>query len=278
VFPVNARGPKTPLIAGGHNAASADPEQIIKWWTRWPGARVGAPTGLGFVVLDVDIRVDRNGFDTLAALLGTAELPQTRFARTPSGGVHLYFEVPEPPIRNTTGASGRRGLGAGLDWRGLGGFVLLPAPGTGYEWISEEALAPVPPALMPKPVPLRVVGTPKPCAQLTPYGSAASMSALDNILRAPNGEQEITLHRECFAIGSLAGAGHVPPDLALELLLFVKDELTSYDPARPWRPGEVEAHVRRSFGAGLENPRPDWEETERALDEQLKGATDVDVE
>jgi catechol 2,3-dioxygenase-like lactoylglutathione lyase family enzyme len=164
VFPVNSRGPKTPLIAGGHNAATTDLEQIITWWTRWPGARIGAPTGIGFVVLDVDVRDDRNGFATLAELFGTAELPQTRTTRTPSGGVHLYFEVPEPPIRNTTGASGHRGIGIGLDWRGVGGFVLLPAPGTGYEWLSEaEALAPVPPGLMPKPAPLRAVGVARPC-------------------------------------------------------------------------------------------------------------------
>jgi len=188
VFPCNWRGTKAPLLPGGHNAASTDPEQIIKWWTRWPGA-ASARRPASLVVLDVDMRDDRDGFATLAALLGTAELPQTRTAQRRAAACIFISRCPRRLSAHTTGASGRRGLG---------GFVLLPAAGTGYEWISEKALASVPPALMPKPTPLRAVGTPKPCAQMTPYGSAAVMSALDNILRAPDGEQEITLHRECY--------------------------------------------------------------------------------
>jgi hypothetical protein len=272
VFPCSWSGGRAPLVKW-RAQASTDPEQIRQWWTRWPPAFIGAPAGIGFVVLDVDVRADRDGFDTLKALLD--ELPVTRAVRTPRAGMHYYFEVPEPPIRNTTGEYGR-GIGVGLDWRGEGGFVRLPAPGTSYEWVDTGPLAPVPPSLLPRPTPLRVAGVARPCTQLTRYGHAALLSALENILRAPSGQQEITLHNECFAMGSLAAAGHLPPDIALEILLYVKDFLTSYDPTRLWRREAVAEHISRSFALGMENPRPYWDETERRLDEQLKGATDVE--
>lgn len=52
---------------------------------------------------------------------------------TASGGLHLHFEPGDHGIRNTAGANGR-GIGPGLDWRGDGGFVILPSPGSGYFW------------------------------------------------------------------------------------------------------------------------------------------------
>jgi hypothetical protein len=92
--------------------------------------------------------------DTLADL-GFAILPDTPMVHTASGGLHLYFEPPaSPEIRNTGGARGR-GIGPGLDWRGEGGFVIVPSSGNGYCWDPQwnpetAALAPVPTALLPR--------------------------------------------------------------------------------------------------------------------------------
>jgi bifunctional DNA primase/polymerase-like protein len=139
VFP--CRGDKKPCTHNGHLDASTDPSEVRRLWRRSPGAAlIGSPTGFGFVVLDIDVREDRDGFATLARLLDSTALPETLTAATPSGGRHLYFEVPDPPIRNTAGERGR-GIGPGLDWRGQGGYVIRPATGTG--WVEETIALPL---------------------------------------------------------------------------------------------------------------------------------------
>jgi hypothetical protein len=132
VFPCNAH--KQPLLKDWPNTASIDPEQITAWWTRWPYALIGMPTGerTCIVVLDIDRKHGRNGVRTLAGL-GYAELPAVPTVLTAHGGFHLHFQRPEGGLRNTAGAGGR-GIGDGLDWRGDGGYVVLPAPGSGYRW------------------------------------------------------------------------------------------------------------------------------------------------
>jgi hypothetical protein len=260
VFPCHWReGPdkKHPLVAGGFHAATVDERRIRSWWERWPPALIGTPTGGGrFVVLDVDPR--HGGDGTLAALLGTAELPATPTVRTASGGLHLYFAEPDPPIITvTTGARGR-GIGPGLDWRGRGGYVIAPASGTGYAWLEETRplpLAAVPAVLMPKPAKEARLGAAATTNTLTDYGEAALTSATNRIMEAPAGEQEVTLNGECYGIGTLAGAGGVPVELALEVLMIAGRAMKSHDPRRPWRPGQVEEKVRTAFAAGLARPR-----------------------
>lgn len=269
VFPCHSAGErrKTPLTPNGYRDATGDPVRIKAWWRRWPTALIGTPTGRDFVVLDVDKQ--HGGFETLANL-GFATLPLTMTARTPSGGCHLYFAVPEQPIRNTQGAQGN-GIGRGLDWRGQGGYVILPAPGTGYEWVTDTLAverAAVPAELMPADtgIDTELVGTAHLCDDLSPYGEAALSSAAEKILSAPNGEQEATLNGQSYSIGRLAGAGHVPVELALEVLLAAAKEIPSYDPRRPWRPDQIESKVRRAFAQGLVKPRPDLADLMRELD------------
>ena len=145
VFPCNMAN-KQPLLAamkdpktgkkiagtGGVSRASLHPEEIRAWWKKWPLAMVGLATGHGrLFVVDFDPRVDEATGEEwtlerlkgeLEAQLGTA-LPPTLAARTPSGGVHLYFLWPDDggePIRN------RGNLPTHVDVRGLGGYVIAP--------------------------------------------------------------------------------------------------------------------------------------------------------
>ena len=58
------KGAKSPHTAHGFQDASKDAEIITAWWTRWPDALVGVPTGevTGLVVIDVDShRLDEAG-------------------------------------------------------------------------------------------------------------------------------------------------------------------------------------------------------------------------
>src|SRR5262245_2554003 len=59
VFPCK-RADKSPLTRHGFNDASTDPEQIREWWTQWPNAMIGMPTGAvsGIDVLDLDVKPD----------------------------------------------------------------------------------------------------------------------------------------------------------------------------------------------------------------------------
>jgi putative DNA primase/helicase len=137
VFPV--RPDKKPYTPNGLYDASNDPAVVTRWWTQFPNAAIGLRTGAesGVIVLDVDIGKD--GFETLARQ--TAEhgaLPETIASITGGGGRHYFFNHPGTPVRNTVGRTDESPLGRGLDFRGDGGYVILPpskhASGNLYAW------------------------------------------------------------------------------------------------------------------------------------------------
>jgi Bifunctional DNA primase/polymerase, N-terminal len=259
VFPCCPSGPrrKTPMVTGGFHSATLDEARITYWWRRWPQALIGTPTGHLFVVLDID---PRNGGDRTMVELGFAELPVTPTVRTASGGSHLYFAPPEDePLRNTQGSRGR-GIGAGLDWRGVGGLVIVPSPGSGYEWVRRGLeLAAIPEALRPAPETPQSVARAQGTGELDRDAEVALIRATSSILEAPAGEQETTLNGEAYGIGRLAAAGRVPRELALEVLLIAARAIPNHDPRRPWHPEQIEGKVRRAFAEGMANPR--WPES-----------------
>ncbi len=80
--------------------------------------------------------------DRLAALGELpAELPATWTVRTPSGGLHYYFQ----PVEGLANSAG--GLPSGIDVRGLGGYVIAP-PSPGYEVVDRTPMAEAPPWLL----------------------------------------------------------------------------------------------------------------------------------
>lgn len=194
VFPCIEEGPrrKRPRTPNGFHNARTDPATIRKWWSEWPNALVGLPTGSasGVVVLDIDCKMpDANGYDSLEDL-GHAILPDTPMVHTPSGGVHVYFANPERELRNSAGE-----LGAGIDVRGEGGYVIMPAPGSGYRWdpllnFKTANPAPAPDWLWPV-KPSRPIATVPICpvVGLDRYGAAAIERACDAIAYAPEGSK-----------------------------------------------------------------------------------------
>jgi hypothetical protein len=127
VFPCHDQGAlaKSPLVKKGLHAASLDPEQIQEWWSKWPTALLGVPTGaqVGHWVLDIDVHTGAQGPRSLAAWLAEqGELPATATVTTASGGLHYLFRWP---------ADGREVLSRvnvapGIDVRGRGGYVIAP--------------------------------------------------------------------------------------------------------------------------------------------------------
>src|SRR3974390_3296280 len=113
-----------PDLEHGFLNATTDPEQIRGWWTRWPNAMIGAPTGTRFDVLDLD---SKNGKDGLAVVSNWAELSPL-IACTGNGGRHLYFRPDGIPCTSDE-------IALGVDTRGSGGYVIVP-PSTGYSWLN----------------------------------------------------------------------------------------------------------------------------------------------
>jgi hypothetical protein len=135
---------KHPLTRTGFKEASTDSARIIRWWTESPFANIGIATGQVAGVFVVDVDLDKGGEVTLAAL---PTLPPTLKVRTGGGGQHLWFKHPGGLIGNSVCK-----LGAGVDVRGDGGYVVAP-PSThrsGRVYVLEQdvAVAEAPPWLI----------------------------------------------------------------------------------------------------------------------------------
>ena len=119
VFPCRPRG-KEPATPNGCKDATTGAELILHWWQQTRDANIGVATGARShcFVLDVDGSDGERELRELEAKYGP--LPATVEAIT-ARGRHLYFNWPSQPVRNSAGK-----VGAGLDIRGDGGYVLAP--------------------------------------------------------------------------------------------------------------------------------------------------------
>lgn len=113
IFPCNPgfidpKKNKTPLVSGGFKAATTDIGVVSTWWDKFPDAAIGVPTGYvsGIVAIDIDVREDKNGENSLA---------QTRYVfdsswqvKTPTGGRHIFFKHPGVHVNNKAGKFFRR--------------------------------------------------------------------------------------------------------------------------------------------------------------------------
>jgi putative DNA primase/helicase len=140
---------KHPRTPHGFHDATTDPATLHQWWTHWPDANLGIPTGAvsGLLVLDIDPRHGGHlTVEDLEAEHGT--FPPTVESLTGGGGRHLFYAHPG----GTIGSAAHR-LGPGVDLKADGGYVIVPpsvhASGQRYLWEAssipgEHPLAPVP--------------------------------------------------------------------------------------------------------------------------------------
>ena len=134
VFPCKPKD-KVPATPHGCKDATTDPEQVAAWWNGVYLYNIGIATGNGVVVLDVDINhnAGKYGDETLEELERQyGPLPDTWMCLTGGGGVHYYFACDDPALTVGTG------FAPGLDYRGAGGYVIVPPSthecGQEYEW------------------------------------------------------------------------------------------------------------------------------------------------
>ena len=129
---------KKPLIKGWPNQATTNSKQIQQWWTNNPNVNIGIVTGpsSGILVIDIDVKNNIDGMHSFIELCGDHGIPDTRMARSPSGGYHYYFLLPKGcAIRN------RVSFRPNFDIRGQGGYIVAPPSVIGeasYLWVDES--------------------------------------------------------------------------------------------------------------------------------------------
>lgn len=106
---------KTPATANGFKDATTDAERIRAWWTRSPDSGIGLATGHTFDVMDFDTYA--GGLDAYQQMLQRDSAIHGQVA-TASGGVHLYI--------TPTGKGNKTRMRPGMDFRGIGGYVIAP--------------------------------------------------------------------------------------------------------------------------------------------------------
>lgn len=114
VFPCR-KNDKSPLVKW-QAEASADEAKIRAWAKQYPACNwATSPDWQGLGVVDLD---GPKGIASWTSLCTGHQAPPTRTTLTPSGGQHLWFIGSLPPSQKR--------LGAGIDTRGVGSYVLLP--------------------------------------------------------------------------------------------------------------------------------------------------------
>lgn len=249
---------KKPLTTHGLHDATTSEAIIQRMWTRWPNALIAIATGRvsGVVVLDVDVRPNGSGFDSLDRL-GISILPGAPTAHTPSRGMHFFFEAPAYEVKNSASK-----IGPYLDVRGDGGYIIVP-PGPGRSWDPIKNIDITPPPPMPEWLVVHPVKLPppqqrrpsKPSGQLSAYGEAALDNAVKRIISAGAGEQEVTLNTEAYCIGTLVSGGEIPEALGLEAMHWAARKMPSFDDYRPWQASALERKVNKALADGMTNPK-----------------------
>lgn len=247
---------KAPLISNGFRGATLNERVIGELWKRNPNAVVGVPTGerIGAWVLDLDLKTNADGRKWLADMEAANEpLPPTMRVSTANGGEHIFFNY-VPGVRN------RGKLGAGVDVRGEGGFVIaagsVMSDDRSYTLTSDEPIADAPQWLLDLVLPPPVAHTPSDW-HYTPgnddrYVNRAVQAELDELAGTPAGNRGYQLNASAFALGTLVGSGALSRQEA-ECGLW--DAAVACGVARKDGERETRAKIKRGLDAGERQPR-----------------------
>jgi hypothetical protein len=230
VFPI-VPGGQRPAIAAWPARATTDPDRITRYFTAHPHYNAGVACGpSGLLVVDCDVpkpgTPDYGRPDDGAAVLARLAaphggIPDTWTVTTPSGGRHLYFRQPtgRPPLGNT--GPPHRPLGAMLDTRGVGGYVVAPGshrPDGAYALDDDTDPAPLPAWMtlrLSAGPPTATSATPvRPCAPVgdrRAYLAAVVRAELQRVAQAPRSGHNAAVFTAARALGQLAAAGLLDP-------------------------------------------------------------------
>jgi hypothetical protein len=251
VFPLAPRS-KVPLIAArdggrGLHDATTDQAQIRRWWGACPDANVGLRTGLTFDVVDLD---GPQAIEAIKDARGDGPRVSGPAVKTPSG-FHVYVQP--------TGMGNRAGVLPGVDYRGVGGYVVAPPSvhpgGERYQWSAARGrkLDPLPPWLAElverhRDVPVERPEVPIALGRATAYGRAALRRQLDDLGRAVEGTRNHELNRSAFALGQLVASGALDESETVAALTEAALGIGLGE-------REVERTIASGMKAGMDTPR-----------------------
>jgi hypothetical protein len=143
LFPIRRLEKTPPLFKNELELASNDPKQLRAWYMKWPGCNWGiALKKSKLIVVDVDTKPGKRGqqtFDTLE--LENGPFPVTLRVKTPSGGLHLYYNEANGVVHKMAVS----GFGPDVDSTN---YVLVPgcwlSNGAQYEIINDFPVADAP--------------------------------------------------------------------------------------------------------------------------------------
>ncbi|WP_189750398.1 bifunctional DNA primase/polymerase [Streptomyces tendae] len=288
----------------GFHSATTDLVLVDQWWADQPAGGVGVACGpAGLVIIDVDAHpvplADRSrllpgipipdqvtleglasGFDTLALLAAYRGRPNpaqddtTLRVRTPSGGLHIWYQNHDPStrLRCSTGSGRNTALAWQVDVRANGGYIVAPGTRTAQGVYRAEGRARTPVALPdwlrdelvrtghvvqrqpPAPAPVSS-GRPRPASSGRPAPARADQ-ILDPLITevagcatAPEGTGfSEKLNRAAYTAGGLVGAGHLEHAAIRDRLVRV----ACY--ARPWQQPRNEKIVDDALAVGSARP------------------------
>lgn len=136
---------KAPLVAGSFNGE--DKAEVKKWVAE--GGNYGILTGKlsGIAVIDIDTHNGVSGADNLKEFCEKydIELPDTKTVMTPSGGLHLYYNLPEK-YNDVQFIQNHKEL-EGVDFQTHGRYIVgwgSTIDGVKYEVIDNSPIADLP--------------------------------------------------------------------------------------------------------------------------------------
>lgn len=213
----------------------------------------------GLVVFDLDQKNGVDGERTLAELCKTiGELPPTRTARTPSGGLHLYFACRDPELRPSAGKVGNLDA-PGVDIRAGNSYVVAPPSvidGAFYRWEVECKPAPLPrawvKALKPTPrEPVKWEGPPASSKRVEKFCASALEREARALAAVPPGQRSHELWRAAAALGGLV---HLGAFGRREVEKALRWAVSRWRPADR-TPRKTENTLQRGLAFGLDHPR-----------------------
>lgn len=238
---------KVALLKDWPNRASNKPIQIKQWWHSNPDNSIGIACGpdSGIWVLDVDLP---EGPKTIKAWEDQGlVLPETLKQKTGSGGQQYFFAWNGRNVRNSS-----KKIGAGIDIRGSGGYVVVPPSshpsGGKYEWIKKMKPQPAPDwlyDLIDKAKDRTVNGS---SGGSSSYGEAALSGEIVELSRSTEGTRNENLNASAYNLGQLIGGGELDRQHVESMLLGVALGLGL-------KHKEARATINSGITAGMREPR-----------------------
>lgn len=259
VFPLEPGGkrPAGALVPHGLKEATTDQDIVRAWWAKLPRANIACPTGFVFDALDADTN------EAIKAFIETCQFHDVDpyifpRSKTASGKRHVLVAP--------TGEGNRAKFLPGTDWRGKGGYIVMPGSvvdGNAYEWVSPpngHGFPPAPEWLLevlrkPEPTPPAAVTTTEPTST---YVDRAVEDEMQKLRSTPVGARNDQLNRSAFALGTMIGAGWLDQGRAeaeLRAAAFAIDHGKE--------PG-LSATIRSGIESGKRNPRSGLAPTDQA--------------